>query len=144
MKFQNTMGQKSKRHQNFSFWGQGTQKHGWPDLPSFCGLSADGAIDTVKRKIRGGPWLQGLIICNLSFHLQKKNSSSFKMFVRIKKTQDLALGENFLCYSMGLPNEAFRNPGTWLKMMESTLKVSDSASSTRLQKQTHWNSPGCH
>lgn len=33
------------------------------------------------------------------------------MFMRMKKTQDLALGEDFLCCTMGLLNEAFRYPG---------------------------------
>lgn len=72
MKSQNTVGQKSKRHRNFSFCGQETQKHGWPDLPSFYGLSADGAIDTVKHKIRGGPWLQGWLFVILVSIFRRK------------------------------------------------------------------------
>lgn len=68
-------------------------------------------MDPVKHKIRGGPWLQGLIITSLSFHFQKKNGSSFKMFMRMKKAQDLAGGEDFLCCSMGSLYEVFRNLG---------------------------------
>lgn len=91
------------------------QKHHYSDFSSFYGLSADGIVDTIEHKIRGGPWLQRLIICNLHCHFQKKKSSSFKMFCEDEKTPDLALGEDFLCCLMGLLNEAFRNPELNLK-----------------------------
>lgn len=131
-----------KGTETFHFGGRRPRNTAWPDLPSFYGLSADGAIDTVQHKIRGGPWLQGLIMCNLSFHLQKKNSSSFKTFMRMKRHRTWLWVRTFyavrwVCLTTHSGTREF-NLKWWNRF---TLKVSDSASGRRLPKQTHQNSP---